>query len=200
MDLVRLAGDEASYTKLFRLFGWLTDWAADFGSLVENGMWTEQGHSSPRWFKSSEFGFRVHLLILGCIDAPSCQVTVKDLRLSSPPTCRDRSFPASSKKRARRIEKKCRLLSWVQVPGQSTWIRGGCSVSILEVFINQGLDGFKTAKSRQLPGMRGRGAPPFPIRVARCTPVILSVGLDLLQYFFTFVIALTDVKKSIQPS
>jgi hypothetical protein len=31
LDLVRLARYEASYTKLFRLFGQLTDWAEDFG-------------------------------------------------------------------------------------------------------------------------------------------------------------------------
>jgi len=100
--LVRLARCEASYTKPSRLLGRLTEWAADFGFRL----WKKWGPSSARWFKLSEFGFRVHLLVPCCIDAPSCQVIAKDLRLSSPPTCRDRSFPASSKKRARRMEKQ----------------------------------------------------------------------------------------------
>lgn len=60
LDLVRLARYETRDTKLFRLLGRLTDWAANF----ESRLWTEWGASNAEWFKLSEFGFRVHLLCM----------------------------------------------------------------------------------------------------------------------------------------
>jgi hypothetical protein len=58
------------------------------------------GTFQRRLFKLGKFGFRVHLLVLCCIDVSSCQVTAKDLKLSSPQTCRDRSFQLHQKKHA----------------------------------------------------------------------------------------------------
>ena len=133
------------------------------------------------------------------IHAPSCQVTAKDVRFSSPPTCRNRSFPASSKPRARKIEKKkkdenvdshvgfkfpvkvprivgaiCRY-SWGIHQPRSRW--------------------FQDCKVNAIASYEKAGRCAVPIRVVRCAPVIPSVGLDLLSCSFTFVIALADVKK-----
>jgi hypothetical protein len=131
--------------------------------LVENGMWTEQGPSSAEWFKLSEFGFRVHLLVLCCIDSSSCQVTAKDLRLSSPPTCRDRSFPASSKKREpRRIERKKTNENVDSHLGFEFPVKAPGSVgAVLFLFLKYSLIKVsmvsKLHRSTRLPGMRGAG-------------------------------------------
>ena len=161
------------------------------------------GPSSAGWFKSSEFGFRVHLLELCCIDASSCRVTAKDTSGSAAPRRAEIDlylFRLHQKRAWRRMEKNVDSHLGFEFPVRAPGFVRAVSFLFLKVFINQGLDGFKTAKSTRLPGMRGRGAPSFPIRVTRCTPVIPSVGLDLLPCSFTFAIALTDVKISVRPS
>jgi hypothetical protein len=62
--------------------------------------------------------------------------------------------------------------SRVKAPGSV----GAVVFLFLKYSLIKGLDGFKTAKSTGLPGMRGAGRFTVPIKVARCTPVIPSVG------------------------
>jgi hypothetical protein len=106
-------------------------------------MWTKWAfNSSAGWFKSNGFGFGVHLLVLYCIEVPSCQSHRQGSQAQLPSdvhTAEIDLFQLRQKKETAELKKKrkCRFPSWIQVPGQSTWMRRGCTVSILEVFINQ---------------------------------------------------------------